>query len=227
MAVTNIGLRDSAKALADMVNDQFVPDPTWTTWANEGVEKLWKFVTALYPDLFHTTFDFTLAGSGVGAGINQQAVPVGFRELRGVSKDPDNPTLRASLRRWNFNERDDTNAGVSTVAGTYRLYYVQGPAVLAADGDPIDVALEPWREFIELTMAIKARTKEQSDTSDLRANLTELRAEIEDEAAGRDKGEPETIGDVENPYRSVNAWWWAGPMRVPTYRLLGQNIVLR
>lgn len=224
MAVQLQDLRAAAQDLADLGNDNFVTSSpaasaTWTRWANQGIEKLYKFLLPIFPDLFAATFDFTLAGSATSV-----ALPAALRQLRGVSRDPDSVSARVALRKWNFSEREDVSRGVTGVAGTYRMFYVQGPLQLASDTDPIDPALEQYREFIETCMAIKACIKDRTDTAELRADLKDLKDEIEGEAGNRDGAEGDTIADIENPL-TTRVLLPSG--YVPSYRILGSNLVLR
>lgn len=207
MATTLTQITDGAKDLADLVGDPHVPQATWTRWANRGQEKLWRKLAASFQDLWHATQDFTLVG---GAAGNSVAMNAAVRQIRGLSKDPTSPSLRRTVHPRNFDERDDQNAltydalGLNLVlepfeysAGVYRLYYVAGPTALVNVGDNIDTQLEPFVEYVETYMAIKAAGKEEGDSVDLRQDLKDLWDEIEGVCMNRDAAVGETIVDVE------------------------------
>lgn len=213
MAVTGQDLIDGASDLADMVNDPHVGTATWLRWANRAQEKLWRKLTTLYQGWYVTSQDFTLAG---GASADTFALPATCRQVLGVSKDPDNPALRQSLHRRNFEERDEQYTRTFAVigqtvdiqpfefaAGSFRLYFVAGPTALAVVGSAIDAQLEPYAEYFETYMAIKAKGKEESDTTDLIADLKELWEEIEAVAMARNAAVGETIVDVD---RTGGTW---------------------
>lgn len=207
MAVTGQNLIDAASDLADMANDPHVSSTTWLRWANRGIEKLHRKLAVLYAGWYVATFDFTLAGGSAGDAV---ALPAGCRQVLGVSKDPDNVTLRTTLHRRNFDERDEQYRRTFAVVGqtvdiqpfeyaqgSYRLYYVAGPTVLVAATDTIDPQIEPYVEFVETYMAVKAIGKEESDATDLKADLDAIWTEIEAEAAQRNVAIGETIVDTQ------------------------------
>ncbi len=213
MAVTAQNLIDGASDLADMVNNPIVAPATWLRWANRGQEKLWRKLTTLYAQFYVTSSDFTLAGGSSG---NTFALPATARTVLGVTKDPDNVAARTTLRTRNFDERDEQykrtfdvigqNVNIQPfeyAAGTYRLYYVAGPTALAVVGDAIDAQLEPYAEFIETYMAIKALGKEESDSVDLRQDLKDIWDEIEAVAMNRNAAAGETIVDTQ---RTGGVW---------------------
>jgi len=53
-----------------------------------------------------------------------------------------------------------------------------------------------WEEWIVLKVAIRLLAKEESDTSDLRADLAEVDARISAAAGRRDEGRPERMVDL-------------------------------
>jgi hypothetical protein len=213
--VTGQNLIDAASDLADMVSDPHVSTATWLRWANRGQEKLWRKLSTLYAGWGVTPQDFTLAG---GVGGNTFALTAVHRQVLGVSKDPDNLSQRQTLRRRNFDERDEQYRRTFAVigqtlevqpfeysAGNYRVYYVAGPTALAAVGSTLDPAYEPYVEYLETYMAIKAKSKEESDTTDLLNDIKEIWEEIEGVAAQRNAAIGETIVDTE---RTGGVWPW-------------------
>jgi hypothetical protein len=214
VAVTCQNLVDAASDLSDQVLDPHVANATWLRWANRGQEKLWRRLQPILKDFYHSTTDFTLAG-GLGGGCTL-AYPATARVIRGVTKDPDNPALRTTIRLRNFEERDEqylrtydvlgTNVVIQPfeyAAGTYRLYWVGGPTPFAALTDVLDPQLEPYAEFIETYMAIKGHAKEESDNTDLIQELKDIWTEIESVALAREADVGETIVDVQ---RTGGGW---------------------
>lgn len=208
MPVTGTNLIDAASDLADMVNDPHVASATWLRWANRAQEKLWRKLCTLYAGFYVASADFTLVG-GV-AGNNTSPVPATARTVLGVTKDPDNTAQRETLHARNFDERDAQYRRTFAVigqnidvqpfeyaAGVYRVFFVAGPTALAAVGSNLDAQLEPYVEYLETYMAIKAKGKEESDTTDLIADLKDLWDEIEAVAMNRNAAAGEGTVDLD------------------------------
>ncbi len=153
MAKTLQNLIDEAWELADFTDtDDFISLERWISWVNQGVTELHRLVANANPDQFFTTIDFTLAG---GVDGNEYTLPADFVAIRGLSVNPGQAN-RMTVHKFNLGERDQ---GRSTFAlfsgmpaprqyrvvskskliiepqesagGTYRLYYVAAPSVLA------------------------------------------------------------------------------------------------
>lgn len=69
----------------------------------------------------------------------------------------------------------------------------EGKDVLHTDHDPIYPGVSGWEEWIVLKVAIRLLAKEESDTSDLRADLAEVDARIESARHRRDEGRHERV----------------------------------
>lgn len=208
-----------AKDLADLLNNPIVADPTWRRWINQGQERLYRLLALKAPARFHASSLFTLTG----LGGNTFALPAGFRSLRdsGVTKDPGVPSLRHTLRRFNFGERDaqgqlpawgagrelgfDIQGGNVVVepevlcAGNYAMYWLQGPTPWATDGSQdgtnIATVFEPYVDFIAHWAAIKGLLKEESTETaqSLKNDLKDLADEIQ--AEFNETSDPSTIID--------------------------------
>lgn len=222
MAMTLLQLRDAAKDLCDHVSNPNVPDPTWTRWINDGIEKVFKLAVARNGGVFRSTFDFTLT-----AASNSAALPATFRRLLGVSADPTVPGQRRALRKYNRGERDSQGlygprrydlvssaTGWSIViepfqlcAGNYRAYYEFGPTLLAADGDLMTAVLEPFYTYAVTWAATKALGKEESDTRDLYRDLDDMKEEIEIYFAQLDGDDANTVVDDD----ARGPAYWTGP----------------
>ena len=209
MAVTLLQMRNAAKDICDHVGDPNVSDPNWTTWLNDGIEKLYRIVMVRNSGAFQKFTDFTLT-----AASNLQAKPADFRWHKGVTQDPTIPSLRRSLPKYNFAERDSLgtlgprshriigqNLSIEPFqlcAGNYRWHYVAGPTILAIDTDVIDVVLEPYDDYPVTWACIKALVKEESDNRDLYAELAALKVDIDEVFAMMTGDDPDTISDDDN-----------------------------
>lgn len=219
MATTLAQIFLDAKDLSDLLNNAIVADPTWRRWVNQGQERLYRLLVQKAPARFHKSVSFTLTG----LGGNTTTLAADFRTLResGVTKDPTVPSQRRTLRQFNFGERDfqgqlvnwgsgrelafDIQAGnivvepASLCAGNYAYYYLAGPVPFATDGsqDGTSIAsvFEPYVDFIAHWAALLGTAKDESDTSELRANLAILTEDIQSEF--NDSSDPATIIDVD------------------------------
>jgi hypothetical protein len=92
-----------------------------------------------------------------------------------------------------------TPSAVHTVTIRYvsaNLFFNTGGTAiveLTADTDKIMMEELLWEEFVITMAAIRCMRKEQSDTSDLRQDLSDVTTQIMSSAAQRDQGEPSRI----------------------------------
>lgn len=217
MAVPLSEILSGAKDLADYQNNPSVSDVTWRRWINQAQEELYRFLFRLAPERFIASTSFALSG-----GVNTAALAAGWRRVYGVSRDPTVAATRTTLRRFMFDERDGQgNSGIGGYdsrraydiqgnnlviepaqfsAGNYAYWYTIGPTKWATDGSQdataINVIFEPYVDYLEHRAAINTLGREESDTSNLRVNLQQIRDDIEAEFGG--STEPATIVDSEN-----------------------------
>lgn len=199
-------MRDAAKDLCDFVNNPLVADATWTRWINDGIEKLARIVIKRDAGAFQTFSDVTLT-----AASNLIPKPATFRRLLGVSLDPTSASLRRSLPKYNFGERDargefggrayhvvGQNIAIepfAICAGNYRVHFVGGPTILVLDVDVIDTVLEPYDEYATTWAAIRALGKEESDNRGLYKDLEDIARDVDEFFAMLDGDDPSTIVD--------------------------------
>jgi hypothetical protein len=156
MSVTTEQLIAAAQEAADLTNvEDYVTNETWIAWLNDGARELHRKVCKRFKATYFRTWDFTIA-----EGASSFVLPSNFSSLLGLDIDPDTIHRRAVLP-FNFAERNHYKATVLTMfgpetifdhdryynvvgssqlrlqpqeraAGTYRLYYVPKPKVLAA-----------------------------------------------------------------------------------------------
>lgn len=89
----------------------------------------------------------------------------------------------------------------------FQLWYIPRLTELLQDTDTTTVGISGWAEYIIVKAAYYALTKEESDTSSLVMQLAALTKRIEESAANRDAGQPDTISNT----RSANNIWGTGP----------------
>lgn len=85
-----------------------------------------------------------------------------------------------------------------------RLWYVPRLKALLADTDTTDIGISGWIEYVIVRAAKYALDKEESDTSKLDQQILFLKSRIEESAANRDAGQPDTISDT----RSTGGSGW-------------------
>lgn len=218
----------TAKVLSDKTNDPSLTDTAfWLPAANAAREQFWQEVVSVNRDYWLTFKDatITVAVPYVDFTATTDAASGGWtmRKLRRVEKDPTS-TARVVIPRRDFQTADLQRwprgymlrgklvyiDPVELAAGNYRVWYVPGPTVLAL-GATLPSEEIPYREFIELVMAIKALVVEESDVSALESRLAGLRANLVATVEDQDAGEPHHIQDTlaveEEAARPWGLWW--------------------
>lgn len=89
----------------------------------------------------------------------------------------------------------------------FQLWYIPRITELLQDTDTTTVGISGWAEYIIVKAAYYALTKEESDTAPLVMQLAALTKRIEESAANRDAGQPDTISGT----RNANNIWGFGP----------------
>lgn len=87
-----------------------------------------------------------------------------------------------------------------------RLWYIPRMAELLQETDTTDQGISGWIEYVIVRAAKYALDKEESDTTKLDQELNFLKTRIEESAANRDAGQPDTISDT----RSNGGWGQSG-----------------
>ena len=214
MAVTLLQLRNAAKDVCDFVNNPQVSDPTWNQWINDGIERLYRIAFKADSGAFQTSATFTLTNAS-----NSSTLPATYRRVLGVTKDPAVPSMRKSLPKYMWGERDSFglqgplsyhvvgNAVLiepsAVCAGNYAVYYLTGPTVLVADSDTMDTILEPYDDFVTTWASIKALGKEESDNRDLYVEIQGLTQDILEMFVMRDGDDASTIVDDDSRGPSI------------------------
>ena len=86
-----------------------------------------------------------------------------------------------------------------------RLWYIPRLTQLLQDTDTTNTGISGWIEYVIVRSAMYALAKEESDISVLTQQLLFLKGRIEETAANRDAGMPDTISDT-NQGNWSNGW---------------------
>jgi len=81
-----------------------------------------------------------------------------------------------------------------------RLWYIPRLKELLLETDTTNTGISGWLEYVIVRSAIMALAKEESDTSLLTQELVMLKQRIEESAANRDAGQPDTISNTRTPW---------------------------
>lgn len=88
---------------------------------------------------------------------------------------------------------------------TIRLWYIPRLTELLQETDTSDISISGWIEYVIVRAAKYALDKEESDSSVLTQEIAFLKGRIEESAANRDAGMPDTISDTSQGNWS-NGW---------------------
>lgn len=218
IGISSLGyLRLQAQERADMVNSQFVSTTEWNRLITQSCKALYDMLITAYESEYYlqNTFTWTLDGSD-----QLYPLPADFYKsfLVEVALNPGDPNSWVTLRRYQriqqnlfnypnvFSMYGVTNlryrftgnniqfVPISQAGNTVRCWYAPRPRSLVADTDIFD-GISGWEDYAIVRAAIKARIKEESDTTDLKAELADLQLRIDAVAESRDVQEPETVSD--------------------------------
>ena len=186
MATSLATLRTNAKQLADM--DQStgpMADAVWNVFLNNGYRRLWEKVALTFGDHFLTSADFTISVAG-----GTYTLATDFYQVRHLERNPDSdwpdpiPSFELSMRNAQCSRAFKLRGGVLEIqpktrsTGDYRIWYVQGPTVLSADGDEIDPCVDRWHDYISMRAAAFALNKEESDTTFLDQQIRDYEEQV-------------------------------------------------
>jgi hypothetical protein len=220
MAVTLATLITLVRERADMESTTFVTDSMLTSWLNQAQEEAYDRVAAAFQDHWWTTHDYTVTG-GTEALSQFSIATENPRLIRWMEWSP-GTTNRQMVRRWDIGNKDDFDGlryrllgsyiqiePYEYAAGTYRLSYIPNPTAMTSSGTPVDLdpKLEMFSEYLVVNAAIKARTREESDCTELRIDLERIQKRIDKMANFRDASEAPRVNDVERQAYG-NAWPW-------------------
>jgi len=237
MAVKTLAeLRTAAQQRADMSVSDFITTDEWTSYINQSLAELHGMIVQAYgEDYFVTETSLSYAANAISAALPDGCFKVrGVAAL--VSEGT--PNRYVTLRQYNYNTRYAwTSPGVGqgvvsnqwsniryraengllkispppTTATTILLAWIPEVTELVDDADETEVndSLNGWLEYVIVDAAIKAKDKQESDTSVLERQRERLVRRIEAETANRDAGDAETIRDVNASGNGswLEGWW--------------------
>lgn len=197
-----------------------------TTYEDYNVATPVQFTTS------GSTFLYALpngANSFQNAVDNTTFVPKPFYKLLGVDLQTQNAgNGYVTVHKFNFIDRNQffyPNTA-STIYGVFnmryrmmganiefiptpsanqviRLWYIPRLTELLADTDISDISISGWIQYVIARTAKYALDKEESPTDTLDSEILFLKGRIEESAANRDAGQPDTISDT----RGASGFW--------------------
>lgn len=226
---------------ADRLGSNFVTLPEWNGYIRQSYLDLYnKLVTAFEDYYLADPLNISLTSGEdtypLPNGNNYDGAPP-FYKLRGVDLAVNvSGNAYVTLNKFNFNERNRyvypnsnsvlygvTNLRYRTMGNnlqfipapsginTIRLWYIPRLQEPLEETDLLD-GVSGWLEYVFIDAAIKALTKEESDTSALQAQKAQLLEAILTESQNRDVGEPNTIQDTRNDENGWGPQGWNGPI---------------
>lgn len=213
MAITLEELRIRAKRRSDMENSCFIEDPEWNQYISDSYLELYDILVSKFEDYYtEDPLEFTLSG-----GSSTYDLPANFYKMVGLDKNIAGEDWYV-VRPWSFEQRTRQRIAeriqglysatryrivadklrfvpAEAADGRYRLWYVPRATELTQDTDTID-GVNGWEEYIVIDAAIKALTKEESDTRALTQQKMYQLQRIETMAQNRDAGETQRVSDV-------------------------------
>lgn len=230
-------IRLLAQQRADRVNSNFVTLPEWNVYINQSAYELYDLLVTVYEDYYlapalEITTDGLSGSVALPDGSNYDGV-LALYKLMGVDygiAGQGNGFI--PLRKFNFIDRNNYPYPQLTTPfnGVYypmyrqmgdsilftpqpsagqriKIWYVPKLRQLLLDTDVLD-GISGWTEYIVVDAAIKALTKEESDTSSLMNEKMALIARINSSASNRDAGMPDTVSNTR--YATSNYPWGYG-----------------
>lgn len=212
--VTLASLKEQARERADQVNSNFVSDSELVRYLNASIKKLYDKLVAAYGDDYYLAAPYDLTTDGTASSYD---LPDDFYKLVGVDVLIGGQAYTA-VKPYMFDERNQYRAPYFTLRSTdnafkyrlqnnslnfiptpsagktFRIWYTPICTPLAVDADSFDF-INGWEEYPIIDTAIKMMSKEESDTSELRAQLREMDERLVKMKKNRDLGSPARITD--------------------------------
>lgn len=215
MATTLAQLRTRAQRLADMENSGFVADAEWNDYLNEGLGELHDLVVSKYEDYLLTSTSINIV-----AGTAAYSLPADFLKEAGVDLVSGgitytlHPYVRHERNRRQFvSGLQDYNTDLMfhiegqnirfipspSAAATATLWYIPQLTKLTSDSNTVNASMAgTWERYAVIYAAMKAKTKEESDTSQLERQLDRTWQLIQAAASNRHASEGMRVVDVKH-----------------------------
>jgi hypothetical protein len=212
---TSLGsLKTQLLARADLEFDANISGVTGLLngYVNASRQRLRRLLVSANPQLFVTSKAFTLTGTTFTYDLGANA-PTFWKSLALDLVTGSQADQIERVKRFVFAERTMQVEWISfriygntleirpasQAPGSYVLWYIEQPAVMADDvNDKLLLVEDMWSEFVVLDGAIKARKRQQKNAQDLVDELKELAMELRTGAADNDAGEPDRVLDVDS-----------------------------
>lgn len=227
-------IRLLAQQKADRVNSNFVGTAEWNTYINQSAFELYDLLTTLFED-YYVTAPVTFQVDGTTSQYALTTICPNFFKLNGVDLGlSTNTNAWVTLRKFDFISRNRyvypqiTSSFLGVFNLRYRLvgstlmfiptpsanqyirvWYTPRMPSLLQDTDQLD-GINGWDEYVAVDAAIKALTKEESDTAALMAQKQMLIDRINSSGMNRDIGQPDTISDTRSQSERWGGYGWPG-----------------
>ncbi len=230
MAKTIDDMVTSAKRYAEMENSTFISDAEWFEYINRGLEELWE----LFQKTFGAEHFLSKSSVAIVSGTDEYALnPVGvlhsiWYEIGGQTyaierfELDEEPHLRnqqataLGLVKYHMfydatqADTDTTILLLPTPSGAATLHYRYTPRFVPLNTGQSFDTVAGYEEYAELLAAIKAKNKEESDTSALVGDLNRLRSRISEMRGRRDGARPPRVKRTRRRlgYGAFRRDWW-------------------
>jgi hypothetical protein len=205
-------LLSSVRDQADMVNSQFVTDAWLTERINAHFAALYDLLVSKGEDYFTVPVSLPVDGSS-----DNYALPSNFYKLHGVDYLMGGQSF--PMKKFMFNERHKYNVVSARLPAQTLTLWITPPITKLVNGSDLLDGVNGWEDYIIYAAAIDAKTKEESDISELAALLKVVKDRIDALSNDRDQGSPERIKDV----TSQSEWPWMSQTSF-RYRVMGSRI---
>ncbi len=207
-------LREEVRQRVDVENaTTWLPNAELTRYINQSIARLHRLIAREHEELLVDSQTVVTV-----PGVELYTLLAGYHKIVGSPEVDLGGPGPVPMRRWTWAERTSylytggwtsdqpvayrilgadqlSFLPVPNAAHTITIHYIPPPTDLAADGDTYD-GRAGWEEWIVVDAAIKVAIKEESDTTELRAERDELWRDITADLATVDQGAPPRVGDV-------------------------------
>lgn len=209
-------LRTRAQQRADMppsTTTTYVTTAEWNNYINNAGAELFDMIVQGDPLSLATVYDISVV-----TNVQIYPLPADFSKLQAVywmdSTKPTYPLRRASMHEFGYQQgveivfvtgrpyaynilaQNIWLFPLPNISGKVRVIYYPDYASLSADADTFGWPVQAsWIEFIDVTAAIAALAKEESDTQQLQLRKAEIAERIKKSLANKDGFQAITIRD--------------------------------
>lgn len=218
-------LRLECQQRCNKENSPFITDQEWNSMINQSYKELYDILIEKFGDDYYVAIPYTYTTPGTVSAPSYASLfplPPDFYKSLGVevALNPADPNSWVTIKKFEFIQRNLWNyPNVYTFYGitnlryrlngsnlmvvpipsanqTIRIWYAPRPSQLLNDSTIVD-GISGWEEYIVADCCIKVMVKEESleMAAAFKIQKDALMKRIEEIAANRDIGEPETVSD--------------------------------